>query len=87
VQLVKKQLLMILILISLLSFCVDELLKYSELEKKLKKEGCYFYKDGSKHPIWLSPITGKNFSLSYHKSEEVKFGTLKSISKDSGVKL
>ncbi|HEY3388215.1 MAG TPA: type II toxin-antitoxin system HicA family toxin [Prolixibacteraceae bacterium] len=62
-------------------------MKYSEVEKKLKKEGCSFYKDGSNHPIWFSPITGKKFSLSYHRSEEVKSGTLKSISKDSGVKL
>jgi len=52
-------------------------MKYSEVEKKIKKEGCYFYKDGSNHPIWFSPITGKKFSLSYHKSEEVRFGTLK----------
>ena len=62
-------------------------MKYSEVEKKLKKEGCSFYKDSSNHPIWFSPITGKKFVLSYHRSEEVKLGTLKSISKDSVVKL
>ena len=50
-------------------------MKYSEVEKKLKKEGCSFFKDGSNHPIWFSPITGKKFSLSYHRSEEVKSGT------------
>ena len=62
-------------------------MKYSELERKLVKHGCYFLKDGKKHPIWYSPKTQKEFQLSFHKSQEVKFGTLKSISIDSGVKL
>ncbi|NDV65895.1 type II toxin-antitoxin system HicA family toxin [Bacteroides sp. 224] len=62
-------------------------MKYSEVEKKVSKYGCYFVRQGKKHPIWFSPITGKEFQLSNHRSEEVKFGTLKSISKDSGVKL
>jgi mRNA interferase HicA len=62
-------------------------MRYSELEKRLKKEGCYFFKEGSNHSIWFSPITGKKFSLSYHKNEEVRSGTLKSIIKDSGIKL
>ena len=61
-------------------------MKYSEVEKKLKKAGCYFYINGSNHPIWFSSLTGKKFSLSFHKNEEVRSGTLKSISKDSGVK-
>jgi len=62
-------------------------MKYSELERKLKKAGCYYVKDGKRHPIWYSPITKNEFQTSHHKSEEVKTGTLKSISKDSGVKL
>jgi predicted RNA binding protein YcfA (HicA-like mRNA interferase family) len=62
-------------------------MKYSEIERKVKKAGCYYVRDGKKHPIWYSPITGKEFDMSHHKSEEVKFGTLKSISKDSGVNL
>lgn len=62
-------------------------MKYSEVEKKLKKAGCYWVKDGKKHPMWFSPITGRFFQLGYHRSEEVKDGTLKSISRDSGVKL
>jgi len=61
--------------------------KYSEIEKKLKKEGCYWVRNGKKHPWWYSPITGLEFQLSHHKSQEAKFGTMKSISKDSGVKL
>jgi mRNA interferase HicA len=61
--------------------------KYAELERKVKKAGCYWVRNGKKHPIWYSPITGKEFDTSHHKSEEVKFGTLKSILRDSGVKL
>ncbi|MDR0836511.1 MAG: type II toxin-antitoxin system HicA family toxin [Tannerella sp.] len=62
-------------------------MKYSELERKIKPFGCRWYEDGSKHPIWISPITGNKFAMSYHKSEEVKSGTLKSILKLAGVKL
>jgi predicted RNA binding protein YcfA (HicA-like mRNA interferase family) len=60
-------------------------MKYSELERKLKKQGLNWVYDKKKHPIWYSPITKKEFQLSHHKSEEVKFGTLQSIIKDSGV--
>jgi len=62
-------------------------MKYSELERNLKSYGCYFYENGSKHPIWLSPITGNKFPMSYHKNQEIKKGTLKSILNLSGVKL
>jgi predicted RNA binding protein YcfA (HicA-like mRNA interferase family) len=62
-------------------------MKYSEAEKKLRKFGCRRYEDGSCHPLWISPITGKKFPMSYHHSEEIKPGTLKSIRKLSGVKL
>ena len=49
--------------------------------------GCY--EDGVRngHPLWYSPITGNLFKMSHHKSQEVKIGTLKNISKESGVKL
>jgi predicted RNA binding protein YcfA (HicA-like mRNA interferase family) len=62
-------------------------MKYSELERKLSKAGCYLFRKGKRHPIWYSPITDTLFELSYHPSEEVKLGTLKSISKLSGVKV
>lgn len=61
-------------------------MKYSELEKKLIKAGCLLKREGANHPQWYSPITGKTFSTSRHKAEEVPSGTLKKISKDSGVK-
>lgn len=60
-------------------------MKYSELERKLKKADCYEDGEMSGHPMWFSPITGKHFKMSHHKSQEVANGTLKSIKKDSGV--
>jgi len=62
-------------------------MKYSELERKLKAFGCQWYEDGSRHPLWISPITGNRFPMSYHKSEELRPGMLNSILKLSGVKL
>ncbi|MDR1814969.1 MAG: type II toxin-antitoxin system HicA family toxin [Tannerella sp.] len=62
-------------------------IKYSELEKKLKLFGCQLSENGKRHPIWISPITGLKFAMSYHKSEEVAEGTLRDILKKAGVKL
>ena len=60
-------------------------LRYSELEKELKKIGCYILRQGANHTIWYSPITGKNFPVSRHKTEEIPNGTLKSIKRDAGL--
>jgi predicted RNA binding protein YcfA (HicA-like mRNA interferase family) len=62
-------------------------MKYSEIERKLRDAGCYFYRRGGNHDIWFSPITRKSFSLSRHKSEEAPIGTVRSISFGSGVEL
>ena len=62
-------------------------MKYSEIERKLRNAGCYFYRSGGNHQIWFSPITERKFSLSHHKSEEAPTGTVKSISNESGVNL
>lgn len=61
-------------------------MKYSELEKKLQKAGCYCISKDGAHPLWFSPLTGKEFTTGHHKSQEVKRGTLKSIMNASGVK-
>ena len=37
------------------------------------------------HLTWYSPITGKRFIISNHKSKEVASGTLKTILKDAGI--
>ncbi|MBO7396568.1 MAG: type II toxin-antitoxin system HicA family toxin [Bacteroidales bacterium] len=62
-------------------------MKYSEIHRKLREAGCYIIRSGSRHPIWKSPITGKQFPTSYHEAEEAKKGTLKAIKTLSGVEL
>ena len=62
-------------------------MKYAEVERKLKKKGCYCCDSSGNHPTWFSPITEKEFQLGHHKSQEVKSGTLRSIERESGVKL
>jgi len=63
-------------------------MKYSELEKAIKRTtNCCFFRNGKRHPIWLNPETGELFEMSYHRSQEVKQGTLKSIIKKSGAKI
>ncbi len=60
-------------------------MKYSELEKILKKAQCYVSKEGANHTLWYSPITGQTFPVSRHKTEEVPIGTLKSIKRAAGI--
>ncbi len=61
-------------------------MKYSEVERALKKAGCYFVSHGANHDWWFSPITNRKFQISRHKSEEAKYTTLKSIGEQAGVK-
>lgn len=58
-----------------------------ELEQKLQKYGCYelYGKQIHEHPTWYSPITGKKFAMSNHKSKEVASGTLRTILKEAGI--
>lgn len=58
---------------------------YGELKRRLKKIGCHLEREGSRHEIWYSPITGKRFQLGRHNTEEVATGTLKNIKKESGL--
>lgn len=62
-------------------------MKYSELEKELKRNGCYHLRNSKNgHPIWFSPKSKKQFRMSNHKSQEVKKGTLNKILTDAGLK-
>ncbi len=61
-------------------------MKYSELEKKLKKIGCYQDGEMNGHPLWYSVKTDRYFKMSHHKSQEVAKGTLSKIMKDAGLK-
>lgn len=60
-------------------------MKYSELERMLRKAGCTVSREGRGHSIWYSPITGKYFPVGRHSQQEVPAGTLKSIKKDAGL--
>jgi len=63
-------------------------MKYSEIHRKLRKQGCYPTGNTiNGHPEWYSPTTGNYFPTSHHEAQEAKFGTMKSISRLSGVKL
>lgn len=62
-------------------------MKYSELERKLKKIGCFYTGEQQNgHPVWESPKTGKRFCMSNHGKEEVATGTLSAIKKAAGLK-
>lgn len=59
--------------------------RYSELEKELRKAKCVVVREGANHTMWYSPITGKTFPVSRHKTQEVPAGTLRSIKRDAGL--
>ncbi len=60
-------------------------MKVSEMEKLLRKAGCYIIEEGANHTIWYSPITNKKFPLSRHRSAELPTGTEKAIRKQAGL--
>ena len=62
-------------------------MKYSEIHRLLREAGCYIIRNGSSHPVWISPITGQKFTTSYHEAQEAKKGTVRQIRKQSGVQL
>ena len=59
--------------------------KYTEIEKKLRKAGCYQIGNGD-HPIWYSPITKQRFATGHHDTHEVNPKTLNKILKAAGLK-
>ena len=59
-------------------------MKTPELFKLLKKNKCSLIRNGSRHDIWYSEITGKQFTVPRHKAE-IPTGTLKNILKDAGL--
>lgn len=60
-------------------------MKYSELERLLRKAGCTVLREGSNHTMWYSPITGEKFPVGRHSKEEVPIGTLRNIMKAAGL--
>ena len=60
-------------------------MKTQELIKELKKAKCQLIRNGSRHDIRYSEITGKQFSVPRHKAE-IPVGTANNILKDAGLK-
>jgi len=61
-------------------------MKYSELKKMLRNNGCYKVSEGSNHETWFSPINNKKFPVGRHNSDDVPTGTYNTILKQSGIK-
>ncbi len=60
-------------------------MKYSELERLLRKAGCTVFREGANHTLWYSPITKAKFPVGRHSKEEVPIGTLRNILKAAGL--
>ncbi len=54
-------------------------MKYNELQRELRKAGCYLLHHGGDHDMWFSPITGQKIAVPRHGSKEIPKGTLKSL--------
>jgi mRNA interferase HicA len=69
--------------------CIDlrffEIMKYSELKRILRKNGCSFDHSGGNHEIWYSPMTGKKFPVGRHDSQEVAPSTFAQIKRQAGI--
>ena len=61
-------------------------MKGSELKRLLKEHGCKRVGEYTNHEKWYSPISGKEFPVLRHDSQEVRPGTLNKILKDAGLK-
>ncbi len=68
-------------------FLQNHTMKYSELERLLRKYGCYKTDmEESGYPLWYSPLTKNYFAVSHHHNREVASGTLLSILKLAGIR-
>jgi predicted RNA binding protein YcfA (HicA-like mRNA interferase family) len=61
------------------------IVKYSELKRLLKKNGCKKVGEYKGHDKWYSPITKHEFPVSKHDKQEVPTGTMEAIKKQSGI--
>ncbi len=61
-------------------------MRVNEVKQMLRKNDCYFYRQGSRHEIWISRKTGKKFQVPRHGTQDVPAGNLKSIKESAGIK-
>ena len=59
-------------------------MKTQDLIKLLKKNQCQTLRNGSRHDIWHSNLTGKQFTVPRHK-DDIPVGTLKNILRDARI--
>lgn len=58
----------------------------AEFVRSLKKQGVRLKAHGSKHDVYLNPLTGDEAQVPRHQSQEIKTGTRDKILKDLGLK-
>ncbi|MDR1917920.1 MAG: type II toxin-antitoxin system HicA family toxin [Christensenellaceae bacterium] len=61
-------------------------MRYSELKRLLKANGCYKLGEGGNHEKWYSPVSNSQFPVGRHDSEEVRTGTYNAILQQAGIK-
>lgn len=59
-------------------------MKRRELEKRLRRAGCYLKREGSAHSLWINPKTGTIEAIPRHNEvkEFLAKKTLKSLGAD-----
>ena len=60
-------------------------MKTQELIKLLRRNGCFIKRNESRHDIWYSEVSQKEFTVPRHKAE-IPVGTLNNILKAAGLK-
>jgi predicted RNA binding protein YcfA (HicA-like mRNA interferase family) len=60
-------------------------MKFSELNRMLKRDGWYEIRQSGSHIIMRHPSKTNQISVPNHPGEEVKKGTLRSILKDAEI--
>lgn len=86
-KIIPKKRLLDNILLYIFAASIPNEMKKNELTRKLAASGCYICRNGANHEWWYSPLTDSRFPISRHGVNEIPKGTLKSIEKQSGIKL
>jgi mRNA interferase HicA len=58
----------------------------AEFTRYLSKQGIKFKEHGSKHDVYMNPVTGSEAQIPRHPSKELKTGTRERILKDLDLK-
>ncbi len=46
-------------------------MKRKELEKKLRRSGCYLKREGGSHSLWINPQTGVIEAIPRHMAKKI----------------